>query len=146
MKKEKGDKDFMDAGKPPSGLEVPSIGASEGKKKKEKKFASHAPVVQLITIEEDMHETQTSHYSYQVKEGENSDRDPSRHHLSTSNNLRNSNVLNELDDSLRRSAYGVDKGLPLGQSVNSGDYSGGSQSSKKKAQDLLQKDIDSGDI
>jgi hypothetical protein len=134
MKKEKGDKDFMDAGKPPSGLEVPSIGASEGKKKKEKKFASHAPVVQLITIEEDMHETQTSHYSYQVKEGENSDRDPSRHHLSTSNNLRNSNVLNELDDSLRR------------QSVNSGDYSGGSQSSKKKAQDLLQKDIDSGDI
>lgn len=59
-----------------------------------------------------------------------------RHQLSTSNNLRNSNALNELEDSSRRSTNGT-KNLPLNKSVTSGDYSNGSgSSSKKKALDI----------
>lgn len=62
------------------------------------RFASvHGPAAQLNTIEEDLQETQTSHYSYQVKEGEHSDRDGSRHHISTQ--LRNSQAQNELEES-----------------------------------------------
>lgn len=119
------------------GKASPKGGDKEGKSK----FASHAgPTTQLNTIEEDLHETQTSHYSYQVKEGENSDRDGSRHQLSTSNHLRNSNVLHEIDGS-RQSINGMKGGLTMGQSVNSGDYSGGSGSSKKKAQNIDGQDI-----
>ena len=100
------------------------------------RFASHlganggAPT-QLNTIEEDLHETQTSHYSYKVKQGEESDRDSSRNGISTSNHLRNSNTLNELEDSSRRSAGGPRGSLPHGVSVGSGDYSGSHSGSKK---------------
>lgn len=100
------DKDVI-AGKPPKGsledmLKLQGKASPKGAEKPDtkSKFASHAgPATQLNTIEEDLHETQTSHYSYQVKEGENSDRDGSRHQLSTSNHLRNSNVLHEIEGS-----------------------------------------------
>lgn len=49
--------------------------------------------MELNTIEEDLHETQTSHYSYQLKEGEGSER--GSRHLSNSNNFK----VNELEDS-----------------------------------------------
>lgn len=64
------------------------------------------PGGQLNTIEEDLHETQTSHYSQAVREGEITDREGSKHQLSTSNQLRNSNALQDLEDSARRSAAG----------------------------------------
>jgi hypothetical protein len=59
-----------------------------------------------------------------------------------STNLRNSAALNELEDSGQRSAGGS-KGLPVGHSVHSGDYSGGSLSSskKRKAADIENSDI-----
>lgn len=50
--------------------------------------------------------------------------------------MRNSNALNELDDSSRRSAGGARGSLPLGGSVGSGDYSGGSHSGSKKGRDI----------
>lgn len=50
--------------------------------------------------------------------------------------MRNSNALNELDDSSRRSAGGARGSLPLGGSVGSGDYSGGSNSGSKKGKDI----------
>ena len=124
------------AGKPPTGMsradmdKMVKLGGKaspkEGEKGARNRFASHlGAATQLNTIEEDLHETQTSHYSYKLKQGEDSDRD-SRHGLSTSHHLRNSNALNELDDSSRRSAGGARGSLPLGGSVGSGDYSGGS--------------------
>ena len=76
-----------------------------------------------------------------MKEGDISD----RHQLSTSNHLRNSHQLNELEDSSRRSTNGNKaNALPLNKSVTSGDYSNGSgSSSKKKAMDI---DIGQSDI
>lgn len=57
-----------------------------------------------------MHETQTSHYSQALRDGEITDREGSKHQLSTSNQLRNSNALQELEDSARRSATGPSSG------------------------------------
>jgi len=80
-----------------------------------------------------------------VKDGEGSERDGSKHQLSTSNHLRGSHPLNELEDSSRRSVNSDAraKQQALGASVGSGDYSGGSNSSAKKAK---HKDIDASDI
>lgn len=52
------------------------------------RFGTH---MQLNTIEEDLYETQTSHYSQVIKEGEATIRDEGL--LSSSNQLRNSNLL-----------------------------------------------------
>lgn len=133
------------AGKPPIGgrsaldemLKLGGKGSPQnGREREGNRFASHlGPSTQLNTIEEDLHETQTSHYSQQVKEGDGSDRDGSRHQLSTSNQLRNSNALHELEDSARRSGNGLGGrgSVPHGVSVQSADYSGGgSQTSPKK--------------
>lgn len=144
--KENKGKDYLETSKKPpkgSGLEeVLKLGGKPskvGERDGKSRFASvHGPGGQLNTIEEDLHETQTSHYSYQVKEGEQSDREGSRHQLST--HLRNSAALNELEDSGHRSAGG--KGFPVGQSVHSADYSEGSLSSTKK----IGRDIESSDI
>ena len=73
------------------------------------------PSAQLNTIEEDLHETQTSHYSQAVKEGDMTDREGSKHQLSTSNHLRNSNALHELEDSARRSATATGANLPVAE-------------------------------
>ena len=90
------------------------------------KLGSHLGLQgQLNTIEEDLHETQTSHYSQQLRDGDISERgDISKHQLSTSNHLRNSNMLNELEDSSRRSnnggiqnPAGARNSLPNGVSV-----------------------------
>jgi len=124
-------------GRPPKGPgnEMMKLGGKSSPKGAAKpetaaKFNSLKPNVQLNTIEEDLHETQTSHYSYQIKDGEGSERDGSRHHLSTSNHLRDSNNLNIVEaESSRKS--GKNK-LSHGQSVQSGDYSGGSNSGSKK--------------
>ena len=80
-----------------------------------------------------------------MKDGEGSERDGSKHQLSTSNHLRGSHPLNELEDSSRRSVNSDAraKAQALGASVGSGDYSGGSNSSVKKA---THKDIDSSEI
>ena len=142
-------RDLLEGKKGAGGLdEVLRIGGKTspkgGEREPKNRFASHGPHTQLNTIEEDLHETQTSHYSYQVKEGEFSDREGSRHQLSTSNHLRNSAALNELDDSTRRSGQGKGS-LPLGASVGSGDYSGGSHSSSKKPE-TGKRDIDSNDF
>ena len=136
-KKEKEISEAADSKKPPKGPPGAAIEKIGGKSPKNK-FASHlGPNMQLNTIEEDLHETQTSHYSYQINEGHGSERDGSKHQLSTSNHLRDSN--NQVEDSSRRSK----NGLPLGVSVNSnGDYSGGSQSgSKKKMKDIGQSNV-----
>jgi len=119
------------------GGKISPKGEKEEKKKTKYTSSTLGVPVQLNTIEEDLHETQTSHYSYQVKEGDHSERATSRHGLSNSNNLRNSNTLHEVDDQSRRSANMIG-GLPMGHSVQSGDYSGGSQgsSSKMKARDI----------
>lgn len=119
------------------GGKAPKIGEREGKSR----FASVAgPGGQLNTIEEDLHETQTSHYSQHIRDEQQSDREGSRHQLST--HLRNSAALNELEDSGKRSGCGG-RGLQVGQSVNSADYSEGSMSSskKQKAVDIEKSDI-----
>jgi len=134
--------DIMDAAaKPPAGaarggldemLKLGGRGSPQNREREGNRFASShlGPAVQLNTIEEDLHETQTSHYSQAVREGDASERDGSRHNLSNSNHLRNSNALHELEDSARRSANGGPgrSSLPLGMSVHSGDGSGGSKS------------------
>ena len=80
-----------------------------------------------------------------MKDGEGSERDGSKHQLSTSNHLRGSHPLNELEDSSRRSVNSDAraKAQALGASVGSGDYSGGSNSSVKKG---THKDIDTSEI
>lgn len=136
-RKEKEEAEALVNGKPPKGAgsEIMKLGGAKispkGASKPEGvgKFNSLKPNAQLNTIEEDLHETQTSHYSYQIKDGEGSERDGSRHHLSTSNHLRDSHNLNVVEDSSRKS--GKNK-LSQGQSVHSGDYSGGSNSGSKK--------------
>jgi len=60
--------------------------------------------------------------------------------------LRNSNTLNELEDSSRRSAGGPRGSLPHGVSVGSGDYSGGGSHSGSKKGGQLTKDIDTDNI
>ena len=100
----------------------PQAGAKEGPAGGPNRFSSQlGPQGHLNTIEEDLHETQTSHYSQQVKEGDGTDRDgaSSRHQLSTSNHLRNSNALHELDDSARRSINNASLTLP-GRGTGSG--------------------------
>lgn len=87
------------------------------------------PSAQLNTIEEDLHETQTSHYSQAVKEGDMTDREGSKHQLSTSNHLRNSNALHELEDSARRSATATGANLPVAEG---GDGATGSRTSPQK--------------
>ena len=130
--------------------EILKLGGSKNSPKTggKNKFASHLGVqMELNTIEEDLHETQTSHYSQHLREGDGSER--GSRHLSTSNNFKG----NELEDSnnlSRRSESGAQaaarQSLPLGVSVNSGDYSGGSYSSTKKgnkiAQELEVNDMD----
>lgn len=135
----------MANGKPPKGpanelMKLGGKSSPKGAAKPEQKFNSLKPNAQLNTIEEDLHETQTSHYSYQIKDGEGSERDGSKHQLSTSNHLRDSNNLNHVEDSSR----GKNK-LSHGVSVHSGDYSGGSNSGSKKGQ-RIQKDIDQKDV
>lgn len=135
-------KDYSENGKKTRGeLEgVIRIGGKRSGDKERSRFASaNGPAAQLNTIEEDLQETQTSHYSYHVKEGEHSDRDGSKHQLST--HLRNSHAP-DFDESSRRSNNGKGTQL-LGASVNSGDLSGGSFSSNKKRKT---KDIDEGNI
>lgn len=76
--------------------------------------------VQLNTIEEDLHETQTSHYSQMVKEGDFTDREGSKHQISTSNYLRNSNAQAEmLEDSARRSLTATGIKTPILDDTNS---------------------------
>lgn len=93
-KQKKKEKEISEAAsegkKPPKG--PPGAIDKLSTKSPKNKFASHlGPNIQLNTIEEDLHETQTSHYSYQINEGHGSEREGSKHQLSTSNHLRDSN-------------------------------------------------------
>ena len=117
--------------------EILKLGGGKSPKTGDKnKFASHLGMqMELNTIEEDLHETQTSHYSYQVKEGEGSERES--RHLSTSNQFKGPD-LEDSNNLSRRSETGAKGSLPLGMSVNSGDYSGGSHSSTKKGNRVAQ--------
>lgn len=64
-KKEKEISEVADSKKPPKGPPGGGIEKIGGGKSPKNKFASHlGPNMQLNTIEEDLHETQTSHYSY----------------------------------------------------------------------------------
>jgi hypothetical protein len=95
------------------------------------------PSAQLNTIEEDLHETQTSHYSQAVKEGDMTDREGSKHQLSTSNHLRNSNPLHELEDSARRSATATGANLPAPEGGE-----GGASGSRTSPQKISHKALD----
>jgi hypothetical protein len=91
-KKEKELSEAAEGKKPPKG--PPGSIEKIGGKSPKNKFASHlGPSMQLNTIEEDLQETQTSHYSYQINEGHGSEREGSKHQLSTSNHLRDSNNM-----------------------------------------------------
>jgi len=61
--------------------EMLKIGGKSPKNAREgNKYASHLGIAtHLNTIEEDLHETQTSHYSQAVREGDATDRDCSKH-------------------------------------------------------------------
>ena len=138
-RKEKEEAEALVNGRPPKGPGAEIMKLSGGKSSPKgaskpeglgaNKFNSLKPNIQLNTIEEDLHETQTSHYSYQIKDGEGSEREGSRHHLSTSNHLRDSHNLNVVE--IQSGKSGKNK-LSQGQSVHASDYSGGSNSGSKK--------------
>ena len=78
-------------------------GKGSPKDKDSGRASSHfGPMGQLNTIEEDLHETQTSHYSQALRgEGDITDRNGSKHQLSVSQQMRGSQLQQDLEDSAR---------------------------------------------